>query len=70
MRREKMTFNVPPAVRTEIKNYVQTLGFKSESDLCNGAINEYLTKLHYNSIGDHINKVLVRAVSFYKSILH
>ena len=40
MKREKMTFNVPPAVRTEIKNYVKLLGFKSESDLCNKAINE------------------------------
>ena len=48
MKREKMTFNVPPAVRTEIKNYVKLLGFKSESDLCNKAINEYLT---YDNLG-------------------
>jgi len=30
--------NMQPAVRTEIKNYVKLLGFKSESDLCNKAI--------------------------------
>ena len=62
MKREKMTFNVPPAVRTEIKNYVKLLGFKSESDLCNKAINEYLTKLHYEANSDNINKILVQAV--------
>lgn len=42
MKREKMTFNVPPVVRTEIKNYVKLLGFKSESDLCNKAVNSIL----------------------------
>lgn len=62
MKREKMTFNVPPAVRTEIKNYVKLLGFKSESDLCNKAVNEYLTKLHYEANSDNINKILVQAV--------
>ena len=62
MKREKMTFNVPPAVRTEIKNYVKLLGLKSESDLCNKAINEYLTKLHYEANSDNINKILVQAV--------
>ena len=62
MKREKMTFNVPPAVRTEIKNYVKLLGFKSESDLCNKAINDYLTKLHYEANSDNINKILVQAV--------
>ena len=53
MKREKMTFNVSPAVRTEIKNYVKLLGFKSESDLCNKAINEYLTKLHYEALREY-----------------
>lgn len=62
MKREKMTFNVPPAIRTEIKNYVKLLGFKSESDLCNKAINEYLTKLHYEASSDNINKILVQTV--------
>lgn len=62
MKREKMTFNVPPAVRTEIKNYVKLLGFKSESDFCNKAVNEYLTKLHYEANSDNINKILVQAV--------
>lgn len=62
MKREKMTFNVPPEVRTEIKNYVKLLGFKSESDLCNKAINDYLTKLHYEANSDNINKILVQAV--------
>ena len=31
MKREKMTFNVTPQIKTEIKNYVETLGYKSES---------------------------------------
>ncbi len=62
MKREKMTFNVTPQIKTEIKNYVETLGYKSESAFCNEAIEEYLAKLHYNSIGDYINKVLVQAV--------
>ena len=57
-----MTFNVPPAVGTEIKNYVKLLGCKSESDLCNKAINENLTKLHYEANSDNINKILVQAV--------
>ena len=62
MKREKMTFNVTPQIKTEIKNYVETLGYKSESAFCNEAIEEYLAKLHYNSISDYINKVLVQAV--------
>ncbi len=62
MKREKITFNVTPQIKTEIKNYVETLGYKSESAFCNEAIEEYLAKLHYNSIGDYINKVLVQAV--------
>lgn len=62
MKKEKMTFNVTPEIKNEIKNYVENLGYKSESAFCNEAINEYLAKLHYNNIGDYINKVLVQAV--------
>lgn len=57
-----MTFNVLSAVRTEIKNYVKPLGFKSESDFFNKAINEYLTKLHYEANIDNINRILIQAV--------
>ena len=63
MKREQMTFNVTPETRTAIKNYVELLGFKSESALCNEAINEYLAKLHYEANGDYINKILVQAVN-------
>ena len=31
----KMTFNVTPEVQAAIKNYVKTLGYKSESSFCN-----------------------------------
>ena len=62
MKKEKMTFNVTPKIKNEIKNYVENLGYKSESAFCNEAINEYLAKLHYDNIGDYINKVLVQAV--------
>lgn len=58
----KMTFNVIPEVQTAIKNYVKTLGYKSESSFCNEAIEEYLAKLQTNSIGTYINKLLVQAV--------
>ena len=58
----KMTFNVTPEVQAAIKNYVKTLGYKSESSFCNEAIEEYLAKLQTNSIGTYINKLLVQAV--------
>lgn len=57
-----MTFNVTPEVQAAIKNYVKTLGYKSESSFCNEAIEEYLAKLQTNSIGTYINKLLVQAV--------
>lgn len=58
----KMTFNVTPEVQAAIKNYVKTLGYKSESSFCNEAIEEYLAKLQTDSIGTYINKILVQAV--------
>ena len=58
----KMTFNVTPEVQAAIKNYVKTLGYKSESSFCNEPIEEYLAKLQTNSIGTYINKLLVQAV--------
>ena len=61
-KKEKMTFNVTPEVRRTIKNYVEEFGYKSESAFCNEAINEYLAKLHYDSIGTYMNKLLVQAV--------
>lgn len=58
----KMTFNVTPQVRRQIKNLVEELGYKSESAFCCEAIEEYLTKLQYDSIGTYMNKLLVQAV--------
>lgn len=58
----KMTFNVTPEVQAAIKNYVKTLGYKSESSFCNEAIEEYLAKLQTDSISTYINKLLVQAV--------
>ena len=58
----KMTFNVAPEVRRQIKNYVEDLGYKSESAFCCEAIEEYLSKLQYDSIGTYMNKLLVQAV--------
>lgn len=58
----KMTFNVTPEVQAAIKNYVKTLGYKSESSFCNEAIEEYLAKLQTDSIGTYINRLLVQAV--------
>jgi len=58
----KMTFNVIPEVRRLIKNFVEELGYKSESAFCNEAIEEYLSKLQYDSIGTYMNKLLVQAV--------
>ena len=58
----KMTFNVTPEVQAAIKNYVKTLGYRSESSFCNEAIEEYLAKLQTDSIGTYINKLLVQAV--------
>lgn len=58
----KMTFNITPEVQAAIKNYVKTLGYKSESSFCNEAIEEYLAKLQTDSIGTYINKLLVHAV--------
>ena len=61
-RKVKMTFNVPVKVQRQIKNYVEDLGYKSESALCCEAIEEYLSKLQYDSIGTYMNKLLVQAV--------
>ena len=61
-RKVKMTFNVPVKVQRQIKNYVEDLGYKSESAFCGEAIEEYLSKLQYDSIGTYINKLLVQAV--------
>ena len=58
----KMTFNVPIEVQRQIKNYVEDLGYKSESAFCGEAIEEYLSKLQYDSIGTYMNKLLVQAV--------
>ena len=58
----KMTFNVPIEVQRQIKNYVEDLGYKSESAFCGQAIEEYLSKLQYDSIGTYMNKLLVQAV--------
>lgn len=58
----KMTFNVTPEVRRLIKNFVEELGYKSESAFCNEAIEEYLSKLQYDSIGTYMNKLLVQTV--------
>ena len=58
----KMTFNVTPQVRRLIKNLVKELGYKSESAFCGEAIEEYLSKLQYDSIGTYMNKLLVQAV--------
>ena len=58
----KMTFNVTPQVRRQIKNYVEDLGYKSESAFCGEAIEEYLSKRQYDSIGTYMNKLLVQAV--------
>lgn len=38
-----MTFNVPIEVQRQIKNYVEDLGYKSESAFCCEAIEEYLS---------------------------
>ena len=57
----KMTFNVPIEVQRQIKNYVEDLGYKSESAFCGEAIEEYLSKLQYDSIGTYMNKLLVQA---------
>ena len=57
-----MTFNVTPQVRRQIKNLVEGLGYKSESAFCSEAIEEYLSKLQYDSIGTYMNKLLVQAV--------
>ena len=46
-----MTFNIDPKVRRQIKNLVEDLGYKSESAFCCEAIEEYLSKLQYDSIG-------------------
>ena len=61
-RKVKMTFNVPIEVQRQIKNYVEDLGYKSESAFCGEAIEEYLSKLQYDSIGTYMNKLLVQAV--------
>ena len=61
-RKVKMTFNVPIKVQRQIKNYVEDLGYKSESAFCGEAIEEYLSKLQYDSIGTYMNKLLVQAV--------
>ena len=61
-RKVKMTFNVPVKVQRQIKNYVEDLGYKSESAFCYEAIEEYLSKLQYDSIGTYMNKLLVQAV--------
>ena len=61
-RKVKMTFNVPVKVQRQIKNYVEDLGYKSESAFCGDAIEEYLSKLKYESIGTYMNKLLVQAV--------
>ena len=58
----KMTFNVPIEVQRQIKNYVEDLGYKSESAFCSEAIEEYLSKLQYDSIGTYMNKLFVQAV--------
>ena len=58
----KMTFNVIPQVRRQIKNLAEDLGYKSESAFCGEAIEEYLSKLQYDSIGTYMNKLLVQAV--------
>ena len=58
----KMTFNVPIKIQRQIKNYVEDLGYKSESAFCGEAIEEYLSKLQYDSIGTYMNKLLVQAV--------
>ena len=58
----KMTFNIDPKVRRQIKNLVEDLGYKSESAFCCEAIGEYLSKLQYDSIGTYMNKLLVQAV--------
>ena len=57
-----MTFNVPVKVQRQIKNLVEDLGYKSESAFCCEAIEEYLSKLQYDSIGTYMNKLLVQAV--------
>ena len=58
----KMTFNIDPKVRRQIKNLVEDLGYKRESAFCCEAIEEYLSKLQYDSIGTYMNKLLVQAV--------
>ena len=58
----KMTFNIDPKVRRQIKNLVEDLGYKSESAFCCEAIEEYLSKLQYDSIGTYMNKLFVQAV--------
>ena len=62
IKKVKMTFNVTPQVRRQIKNLVEDLGYKSESAFCCEAIEEYLSKLQYDSIGTYMNKLLVQAV--------
>ena len=49
-RKVKMTFNVPVKVQRQIKNYVEDLGYKSESAFCYEAIEEYLSKLQYDIV--------------------
>ena len=55
----KMTFNIDPKVRRQIKNLVEDLGYKSESAFCCEAIEEYLSKLQYDSIGTTHNHCLL-----------
>ena len=55
----KMTFNIDPKVRRQIKNLVEDLGYKSESAFCCEAIEEYLSKLQYDSIGTYMNKCIL-----------
>lgn len=57
----KMTFNVTPEVRRLIKNFVEELGYKSESAFCNEAIEEYLSKLLVQAVNctieHHVDRV-------------
>lgn len=62
MKKVKVTTNVLPQIKKEIKISAETYGYKSESEFCAEAIEFYLAYLHHKHNNSYIDRVMVQTV--------
>ncbi len=62
MKKVKVTINVDPKMKKQIKAYVASHDYKSESEFCAEAVEFYFGYLHHKHDKSYIDRVMVQTV--------